>query len=379
MDFNLSEEEAMTRDCAREFAEKRLMPIAAELDEKGEFPAELVAEMAELGLMGIPVPEEWGGGGLSTAAYTVAVEEVSRGCASVGVTLSAHTSLACDPLLKYGTDEQKEKFLKPLAGGEKLGAHAMTEPGAGTDLGSANMAARKDGDDYVLNGSKIFITNGGVADIVLVLAATDREARAKGLSVFVVEKDTPGFSVGKAEPKLGIRASNTAELVFEDCRVPAANLLGGEGQGFKIALGTLDGGRIGIAAQAVGIGTAALERAIEYAKGREQFGKPIGAFQAIQWMIADSATELDAARLLYLRASFAKDNAKRFSSEAAMAKLFASEAASRAADRSIQVHGGYGYTTEYAPERHYRDARITQIYEGTSEVMRMVIAGGLLR
>jgi butyryl-CoA dehydrogenase len=379
MDFNLSEDEGMTRDCAREFAEKRLVPVAAELDEKGEFPRELVAELAELGLMGVPVPEKWGGGGLSTAAYTLAVEEISRGCASVGVTVSAHTSLACDPLLKYGTDEQKEKFLKPLASGEKLGAHAMTEPGAGTDLGAVSMAAKKDGDEYVLNGSKIFITNGGVADIVLVLAATDREAKARGLSVFVVEKGAPGFSVGKAEHKLGIRASNTSELVFQDCRVPASNLLGGEGQGFKIALGTLDGGRIGIAAQAVGIGTAALEKAVAYAKERQQFGKPIGTFQAIQWMIADSATELEAARLLYLRASQAKDTAKRFSSEAAMAKLFASEAASRAADRSIQIHGGYGYTTEYAPERHYRDARITQIYEGTSEVMRMVIAGGLLR
>jgi butyryl-CoA dehydrogenase len=379
MDFNLSEEEAMTRECARDFAEKRLMPVAAELDEKQEFPKELVAEMAELGLMGIPVPEELGGGGLSTAAYTVAVEEVSRGCASVGVTLSAHTSLACDPLMKYGNDEQKEKFLKPLATGEKLGALAMTEPGAGTDLGSASMAAKKDGDSYVLNGSKIFITNGGVADVVLVLASTNREAKAKGLGMFVVEKGTPGFSIGKVEHKLGIRASNTAELVFEDCRIPAANLLGEEGAGFKIGLGTLDGGRIGIAAQAVGIGTAALEKAVEYAKQREQFGKPIGTFQAVQWMIADSATELDAARLLYLRASQVKDSGKRFSSEAAMAKLFASEVASRAADRSIQIHGGYGYTVEYAPERHYRDARITQIYEGTSEVMRMVIAGGLLR
>ncbi len=379
MDFNLSEEEAMTRDCAREFAEKRLMPIAAELDEKQEFPTELVAEMAELGLMGIPVPEELGGGGMTTAAYTIAVEEISRGCASVGVTLSAHTSLACDPLLKYGNDEQKEKFLKPLAAGEKLGALAMTEPGAGTDLGAAAMAAKKDGDEYVLNGSKIFITNGGVGDVILVLASTNREAKAKGLAMFIVEKGTPGFSVGKVEHKLGIRASNTAELVFEDCRIPAANLLGEEGAGYKIGLGTLDGGRIGIAAQAVGIGVAAQERAIVYAKEREQFGKPIGTFQAIQWMIADSATELDAARLLYLRASQVKDSGKRFGSEAAMAKLFASEAASRAADRSIQIHGGYGYTVEYAPERHYRDARITQIYEGTSEVMRMVIAGGLLR
>ncbi len=379
MDFELTEEEKMTQECARDFAEKRLMPVAAELDEKQEFPRELVAEMAELGLMGVPVPEEHGGGGLSTAAYTIAVEEVSRGCASVGVTLSAHTSLACDPLVKYGSDEQKEKFLKPLASGEKLGAHAMTEPGAGTDLGAVSMAAKKDGDGYVLNGSKIFITNGGVADIVLVLASTDREAKAKGLSVFVVEKGTPGFSVGKTEHKLGIRASNTAELVFQDCRVPAANLLGDEGAGFKIGLVTLDGGRIGIAAQAVGIGRAALEAAIAYAKERQQFGKPIGAFQAVQWMIAEGATELDAARLLYLRAAQAKDSGGRFSGQAAMAKLFASEAASRAADRSIQIHGGYGYTTEYAPERHYRDARITQIYEGTSEVMRMVIAGGLLR
>jgi len=379
MDFELNDEEKMTRDCAREFAEKRLAPVAAKLDAEGRFPAELVTELAGLGLMGIPVPEKWGGGGLSTVAYAVAVEELSRGCASMGVTVSAHTSLACDPLAKYGTDAQKEKFLKPLASGEKLGALAMTEPGAGTDLGAASMAAKKDGDAYVLNGSKIFITNGGVADVVLVLASTDRAAGSKGLAMFVVEKGTPGFSVGKVEHKLGIRASNTAELVFQDCRVPAANLLGGEGQGYKIGLGTLDGGRIGIAAQAVGIGTAALEKAIAYAKQRQQFGKPIGTFQAIQWMIADSATELDAARLLYLRAAQVKDKLGRFSSEAAMAKLFASESASRAADRAIQIHGGYGYTVEYAPERHYRDARITQIYEGTSEVMRMVIAGGLLR
>ncbi len=260
-----------------------------------------------------------------------------------------------------------------------LGAHAMTEPGAGTDLGAVSTTAKQDGDEYVLNGSKIFITNGGVADIVLVLASTDRAAKAKGLSLFIVEKGTAGFSVGKTEHKLGIRASNTAELVFQDCRVPAINLLGAEGAGFKIGLGTLDGGRIGIAAQAVGIGRAALEAAVAYAKEREQFGKPIGTFQAIQWMIADSATELDAARLLYLRAAQVKDSGGRFSSEAAMAKLFASETASRAADRAIQIHGGYGYSTEYAPERHYRDARITRIYEGTSEVMRMVIAGGLLR
>ncbi len=379
MDFELSEEERITQECAREFAEKRLMLKAAEFDEKGEFPRELVSEMAELGLMGIPVPEKWGGGGLGTTAYAVAIEEISRGCASVGVALSAHTSLACDPLAKYGNDEQKAKFLKPLAGGDKLGALAMTEPGAGSDLGSVKLAAKKDGDSYILEGTKNFITNGGIADIVLVLASTNKEAGGRGLSFFVVEKGTPGFTIGKVEHKLGIRASNTAELVFQDCRVPAANRLGEEGQGFKIGLATLDGGRIGIAAQAVGIGRAALEKAIAYSKEREQFGKPICTFQAVQWMLADSATELDAARLLYLRAAQLKEKGGRYSSEAAMAKLFASEAAGRAADNSIQVHGGYGYITEYAPERHYRDARITRIYEGTSEVMRMVIAGNLLK
>ena len=379
MDFELSDEQQMTRECARDFAEKRLIPLAGEFDEKGEFPREIISEMAELGLMGINVPEEWGGGGLDTAAYAIAVEEISRGCASVGVMLSAHTSLACSPLLKYGNDEQKANYLKPLASGEKLGALAMTEPGAGSDLGSVKLTAKKDNNAYILEGTKIFITNGGTADTVIVLASTDKEAGSRGLSMFIVEKETPGFTIGKVEDKLGIRASNTAELVFQECRIPAANLLGEEGQGFKIGLGTLDGGRIGIAAQAVGIGVAALEKAITYSKEREQFGKAIGTFQAIQWMLADTATELDAARLLYLRAALLKDKGVRFGSEAAMAKLFASEAASRAADNSIQIHGGYGFTTEYDPERHYRDARITRIYEGTSEVMRMVIAGGLLR
>jgi len=379
MNFDLSEEERMTRDCARDFAEKRLVPVAAELDQKGEFPKALVAELAGLGLMGVPVPEQWGGGGMSSVAYALAVEELSRGCASVGVTVSAHTSLACDPILKFGSDAQKEKFLKPLASGAKLGALAMTEPGAGSDLGSAQMSATRDGEGYVLNGSKIFITNGGVADIVVVLASTDKAKKTKGLATFIVEKGTPGFTVGKTEHKLGIRASNTAELVFQDCRVPAANLLGGEGQGFKVGLGTLDGGRIGIAAQAVGIGRAALEKAVGYAKQRQQFGQPIGSFQAIQWMVADSATELDAARLLYLRAAALKDKGERFSSEAAMAKLFASETATEVTHRALQIHGGYGYTTEYPLERHYRDARITEIYEGTSEVMRLVIAGNALK
>lgn len=379
MDFELSEEERMTRDCARDFAEKRLLSLAAELDAKGEFPAALVAEMAELGLLGIPLPEQWGGGGLSSRAYALAVEEISRGCASVGVTMSAHISLACEPLARFGTDEQKERFLKPLATGKKLGALAMTEPEAGTDLGSVRLSAKKEGDTYILNGTKIFITNGGVADIVLVLACTDRAAGSRGLTMFVVEKGTPGFSVGRIEHKLGIRASNTAELIFNDCRIPATQRLGAEGEGFKIGLITLDGGRIGIAAQAVGIGRAALEKAVAYAKQRQQFGKPIASFQAIQWMISDCATELDAARLLYLRAAWLKDQGVRFSVEAAMAKLFASETAGRVTDRALQIHGGYGYTTEYAAERHYRDARITRIYEGTSEAMRLVIANGLLR
>lgn len=379
MDFNLTEEELMTQECARDFADKRLIPAASELDEKGEFPAELVTEMAGLGLMGVPVPEEWNGGGMTNTAYALAVEEVSRGCASVGVTMSAHVSLVCDPLANYGTDEQKEKYLKPLAAGERLGAHAMTEPNAGSDLGAAQCVAKKDGDGYVLNGAKVFITNGGVADVVIVLASSDREKGARGLTSFIVEKGTPGFSVGKTEHKLGIRASNTAELVFQDCRIPEANRLGREGEGFKIALTTLDGGRIGIAAQAVGIGRAALETAVSYAKEREQFGKPIGSFEAVQWMLADSATELDAARMLYLRAAALKDAGGRYSAEAAMAKLFASETSTSVAHRALQVHGGYGFSTEYPLERHYRDARITEIYEGTSEIMRLVVANSLLR
>ncbi len=379
MDFSLSDAERMTQECARDFAEKRLKSMAAELDSRGEFPAALITELGDLGLLGIPIPEKWGGGGLNTVAYVLAVEEVSRGCASVGVTLSAHTSLVCEPLAHYGTDEQKERFLRPLASGRQLGALAMTEPGAGTDLGAVSLGARKDGDSYVLDGTKIFITNGGVAEVILVLASTNRSAGNKGLSLFIVERGTPGFSVGRVEHKLGIRASNTAELLFSECRIPAAQRLGEEGQGFKIAMATLDGGRIGIAAQAVGIGRAALEEAMAYSKQRQQFGQPISRFQAIQWMLADSALELDAARLLYLRAAWLKDRGERHSVEAAMAKLAASEAASRAADRAIQIHGGYGFTTEYAAERHYRDARITRLYEGTSEVMRMVIAGGLLK
>jgi butyryl-CoA dehydrogenase len=379
MDFELTDEQELIREAVREFAEAEVAPIAAELDRDHRFPHELLPKMADLNLMGMPYPEKLGGAGADYLSYVIAVEELSRACASTAVILSAHSSLATWPVYHFGTPEQHEKYLRDMASGRRLGAFALTEPGAGTDAAAGTATAvRKDG-EYVLNGSKIFITNAPHAEIYVVFAKTDPDAGTRGISAFIVEKDTPGFTVGEAEHKLGIRGSSTPPLYFADCHIPEDNLLGAEGQGFKIAMQTLDGGRIGIAAQALGIGQAALDASVGYAKERVQFGKPIATLQAIQWMIADMATEIDAARLLVYRAASNIDNGRPYSTEGAMAKLFASETATRVADRAIQIHGGYGYTESYPVERNWRDAKITELYEGPSEVQRMVIARSCLR
>ena len=379
MDFELTDEQELIREAVREFAEAEVAPIAAELDRDHRFPSELLPKMAELNLMGMPFPEKMGGAGADEVSYVIAVEEVSRACASTGCILSAHTSLATWPVYKFGTDAQKEQYLHDMASGRRLGAFALTEPAAGTDAGAGTCTAVLKGDEYVLNGSKIFITNAPFAEIYIVFAKTDPTQGTRGMSAFIVEKDTPGFSVGEAEHKLGIRGSSTPPLYFADCHIPADALLGGEGNGFKVAMQTLDGGRIGIAAQALGIAQAALDASVAYAKERVQFGKPIATLQAIQWMIADMATEIDAARLLVYRAASCMDNDRPYATEGAMAKLFASEMATRVAGKAIQIHGGYGYTESYPVERNYRDAKITEIYEGTSEVQRMVIARSALR
>jgi butyryl-CoA dehydrogenase len=379
MDFELTDEQQLIRDAVREFAEAEVAPIAGELDRDHRFPDELLPRMAELNIMGMPFPEKCGGAGADETSYVLAVEEISRACASTGCILSAHTSLATWPVNEFGTDAQKDRYLTDMASGRRLGAFALTEPGAGTDAGSGTCTATLHGDEYALNGSKIFITNAPFAEVYIVFAKTDPERGTRGMSAFIVEKDTPGFSVGEAEHKLGIRGSSTPPLYFSDCRVPRDALLGKEGDGFKIAMQTLDGGRIGIAAQALGIAQAALDASVAYAKERVQFGKPIAANQAIQWMIADMATAVDAARLLVYRAAWCVDIGRDYGTEGAMAKLFASEAATRVADRAIQIHGGYGYTESYPVERNYRDAKITEIYEGTSEVQRMVIARSYLR
>ena len=379
MNFELSEEQLLIQAMVREFAAAEVAPIAAEIDRNHRFPEELIPKLAEIGLMGVPFPAELGGAGADYLSFTIVVEELARVCASTSVIVAAHAGLAAYPIFTYGTPEQKEKYGRSLASGEKLGAFAITEPGAGTDAGSGKTTAVLDGDEYVLNGSKIFITNCGYADVYVVTAMTDRERGTRGISAFIVEKDTPGFSVGERERKLGIRASSTTPLYFSDCRIPKAALLGKEGKGYLMAMETFDGGRVGVAAQAVGIAQGALDDSIAYAKERVQFGKPIATLQAIQWMIADMATEIDAARLLVYRAAWLKDNGLRFGQEASMAKLFASEMATRVAGKAIQIHGGYGFTESYPVERHYRDAKITEIYEGTSEVQRMTIAGNALR
>jgi butyryl-CoA dehydrogenase len=378
MDFTLSKEHEMARSLFREFAQKEVKPLAIEVDETEEFPKETTRKMQKQGFMGIPVPKEYGGQGCDTLTYAMCVEELSKVCATTGVIVSAHTSLCAEPIKKFGTPAQKEKYLVPLANGEKLGAFGLTEPNAGTDASGQQTKAVLNGDHYILNGSKIFITNGKEADIYIVFAMTDKSKGTRGISAFIVEKDYPGFSFGTKEKKMGIRGSSTYELIFTDCIVPKENLLGDEGKGFGIAMQTLDGGRIGIAAQALGIAAGALESTIAYVKERKQFGKPISAFQNTQFQIADMATKVDAARMLVYRAAIAKDTQKKFSVEAAMAKLYASEVAMEVTTKAVQLHGGYGYTREYEVERMMRDAKITEIYEGTSEVQRMVVSASLL-
>lgn len=378
MDFTLSKEHEMARTLFREFAETEVKPLAQEVDETEVFPSETVAKMQKLGFLGIPMPKEYGGQGCDTLTYAICVEELSRVCGTTGVIVSAHTSLGAGPIEKFGTPEQKEKYLRPLISGEKLGAFGLTEPNAVTDASGQQTKAVLDGDEYVLNGSKIFITNGKEADTYVIFAMTDKSKGTKGISAFIVEKGTPGFTFGTKEKKMGIRGSSTYELIFTDCRIPKENLLGQEGRGFGIAMQTLDGGRIGIACQALGLAQGALDATIEFVKERKQFGRPIAKFQNTQFQIADMATQVEAARMLVYKAAIAKDTQKRFSVEAAMAKLYAAEVAMEVTTKAVQLHGGYGYTREYDVERMMRDAKITEIYEGTSEVQRMVISGSLL-
>ncbi len=378
MNFQLSEEHEMLRKMVRDFARKEVEPTAAERDEEERFDRKLFDQMAELGLTGIPWSEEYGGIGSDYLSYVIAVEELSRVCASTGVTLSAHTSLAGWPLNAFGTEEQKQKFLRPMAEGKLMGAYGLTEPGSGSDASGMKTTAKLDGDHYILNGSKIFITNGGEAEIYIVFAQTDKEKGHKGITAFIVEKGTPGFSMGKKEKKLGIRSSPTLEIIFEDCRVPVENRLGDEGQGFKIAMKTLDGGRNGIAAQAVGIAQGALDAATAYAKERKQFGKPIGANQGIGFKLADMATKIEAARLLTYQAAWKESQGLPYGKESAMSKLYAGDISMEVTTEAVQVFGGYGYTKDYPVERYMRDAKITQIYEGTNEIQRLVISRMLM-
>ena len=383
MDFTLRKEHEMARTLFREFAEKEVKPLAQEVDETEEFPRETARKMAENGFLGIPVPKEYGGQGCDPLTYVMCVEELSKVCGTTGVIVSAHTSLCCDPIMTFGTEEHKQKYLVPLAKGEKLGAFGLTEPGAGTDAQGQQTKAVADGDDYIINGSKIFITNGKEADVYVIFAVTGmiekKGRKIKEITSFIVEKGTPGFNFGTKEKKMGIRGSSTYELIFTDCRVPKENMLGKLGQGFKIAMHTLDGGRIGIAAQALGIAEGALERTIAYTKERKQFGKPISALQNTQFQLADMATKVQAAQLLVYKAAMAKATQKEYGFEAAQAKLYAAEVAMEVTTKAVQLHGGYGYTREYDVERMMRDAKITEIYEGTSEVQRMVISAALLK
>ena len=379
MNFTLTKEQELVRQMVRDFAVNEVKPIAAEIDVTERFPMENVKKMGELGMMGIPFPTEFGGAGGDVLSYILAVEELSKVCATTGVILSAHTSLCASLINENGTPEQKEKYLRDLCTGNKIGAFGLTEPGAGTDAAGQQTTAVLDGDNYILNGSKIFITNGGVADTFIVFAMTDKSKGTKGISAFIVEKGFPGFSIGKKEDKLGIRASSTTELLFENCVVPKENLIGREGKGFGIAMKTLDGGRIGIAAQALGIAEGALDEAIKYMKERKQFGRPIAAFQGLQWMVAEMSTKIEAARFLVYKAAWLKENKQPYSIDAARAKLYAAEVAMDVTTKAVQLFGGYGYTKEYPVERMMRDAKITEIYEGTSEVQKMVISGSLLK
>ena len=383
MDFTLSKKHEMARTLFKEFAEKEVKPLAQEVDETEQFPRGTVDKMAKNGFLGIPVPKEYGGQGCDPLTYAMCVEELSKVCGTTGVIVSAHTSLCCDPIQTYGTEEQKQKYLVPLAKGEKLGAFGLTEPGAGTDAQGQQTKAVLDGDEWVLNGSKIFITNGKEADIYVIFAVTGiiekRGKKVKEISAFIVEKGTPGFTFGTKEKKMGIRGSATYELIFTDCRIPKENLLGAQGKGFGIAMHTLDGGRIGIAAQALGIAEGALESTIAYVQERKQFGRSIAAFQNTQFQIADMATKVEAAKMLVYKAAMAKATQKSYSLEAAMAKLYAAEVAMEVTTKAVQLHGGYGYTREYDVERMMRDAKITEIYEGTSEVQRMVISANIIK
>ena len=377
--FNLSEEHIQLQQTFREFAENEVKPLAKELDETERFPTETVRKMAELGMMGLPIPEEYGGSGIDQIGYVLAVEELSKVCATTGIILSAHTSLCCWPIMTFGTEAQKEKYLKPLASGQKLGAFALTEPSAGTDASMQKSTAVLEGDHYVLNGNKVFITNAGAADVFIVFAMTDKEQGTRGITAFILERDMPGFTMGKPENKMGLRASSTCELVFEDVKVPKENRLGAEGKGVKIAMATLDGGRIGVGAQAVGISQGAIDEAVKFTKERIQFGRRISQFQNTQFTLADMQTRTDAARLLVWRAAAAEQAGQPYTHLAAMAKLFASETASYVTNRAVQLCGGYGYTKDYPVERMMRDAKVTEIYEGTSEVQMMVISGALLK
>ena len=378
MKLELTGEQQMVQAMAREFAENEIKPIAAEIDREARYPHETVKRMGELGLMGIYIPEKWGGAGADVVSYALALTEIARACGSHAVIMSVNNSLFCDPIYKFGTDAQREKFLRPVAAGHEQGCFALTEPQAGSDATNQHTLAVRDGDQYVVNGRKIFVTSGREASAALVLCQTNREGGHRGISALLIEKGTPGFLVPKTEDKLGIRASDTAEFVFEDCRVPVANRLGEEGMGFKIAMTGLDGGRIGIAAQALGLATGAFERSIAYARDRKSFGVPIAQHQMVQWMLADMATAIEGARLLVLRAAALKDAGKPYGTASAMAKLFASEIAMKVTTDAIQVHGGYGYIKEYEVERYFRDAKITQIYEGTSQIQKLVIARAVL-
>lgn len=371
--FILDEQHKMIQESAREFARKEIQPKAAELDETGRFPMEIIQKLSSMGFMGMMVPENYGGAGLDALSYSIAMEEISAGCASTGVIMSVNNSLVCAPLLAFANEEQKKKYLLPLAQGKKIGCFALSEPGNGSDAVALRTVAKREGDYYVINGTKNFITNGKEADVCIVFTTIDAGLKHKGVTAFIIEKGTPGYSVGKLEHKLGIKASSTAQLHFDNVKVPVANLLGEEGGGFKIAMSTLDGGRIGIASQALGIASAALEASKKFAREREAFGAPIAKLQGIQWHIADMSTRLDAARLLTWRAAVKKETGERYTKEAAMAKLFASEACMWITTKAIQVHGGYGYIKEYPVERHFRDAKICEIYEGTSEIQRIVI------
>jgi len=378
MAYQLNEEQQMIQAMVREFAREVLLPNAAERDISKEFPSENLKKMGGLGLLGMNVPPEYNGAGVDSVSYSLALQEIAYACASTAVVMSVHNSVACGPIYLFGSDYLKETYLKPLAAGEKIGSFGVTEPSAGSDPASQKSKAVKDGDSYIINGTKLFITTGKNSDITVVTAYTDKEKRHRGISAFIVEKGMPGFSVGKEEEKMGLRASDTVELIFEDCRVPKENLLGNEGDGFVIAMASLDGGRIGIASQSVGLAQACLDAAVNYAKERVQFNKTISQFQGIRWMIADMATQIEAARLMTFNAAAMRDRGENFTAAASMAKVFASEMANKVAYQAIQIHGGYGYIKEYPVERYYRDARVLTLYEGTSEVQRIVIANHVI-